>query len=177
MELQQKILTSISTLNVTTSNFLDEHDTLNKEHKQNVLTAPNSELDQQIDKALPALKKAHNILKKAKSRRARMAAVDERKQVLVKSKLFAKKKMELKHIRKQIPESGLPMLCDLKRDASVVIEEEKDAQGELPEPHVIKRGFCCYICNNRYNAIHHFYPRMCPKCGDFNYAKGLRLAI
>ena len=29
----------------------------------------------------------------------------------------------------------------------------------------------CYVCKQRYLAIHHFYDQLCPSCGDFNYAK------
>jgi NAD(P)-dependent dehydrogenase (short-subunit alcohol dehydrogenase family) len=29
----------------------------------------------------------------------------------------------------------------------------------------------CYVCKQRYLAIHYFYDQLCPACGDFNYAK------
>ena len=35
----------------------------------------------------------------------------------------------------------------------------------------------CYVCKQRYLAIHHFYDQLCPTCGDFNYAKRARRPI
>ena len=29
----------------------------------------------------------------------------------------------------------------------------------------------CYVCKERYLALHHFYDQLCPTCGDFNFAK------
>jgi NAD(P)-dependent dehydrogenase (short-subunit alcohol dehydrogenase family) len=29
----------------------------------------------------------------------------------------------------------------------------------------------CYVCKTRYRTLHFFYDSLCPKCGDFNYAK------
>ncbi len=34
----------------------------------------------------------------------------------------------------------------------------------------------CYICKQPYAAVHHFYDRLCPACGDFNFAKRTELA-
>jgi NAD(P)-dependent dehydrogenase (short-subunit alcohol dehydrogenase family) len=29
----------------------------------------------------------------------------------------------------------------------------------------------CYICSARFSVVHHFYDRLCPACGDLNFAK------
>ena len=29
----------------------------------------------------------------------------------------------------------------------------------------------CYICKSPYTTVHHFYDRLCPACGDFNFVK------
>ncbi len=29
----------------------------------------------------------------------------------------------------------------------------------------------CYVCKERYEALHHFYDQLCPSCGDFNFEK------
>ena len=29
----------------------------------------------------------------------------------------------------------------------------------------------CYVCKQKYTAIHHFYDQLCPKCAEFNYLK------
>ena len=34
----------------------------------------------------------------------------------------------------------------------------------------------CYICKQKYSSIHHFYDRLCPSCGDVNFAKRGELA-
>lgn len=34
----------------------------------------------------------------------------------------------------------------------------------------------CYICKQSYSTIHHFYDRLCPDCGDLNFAKRTELA-
>ncbi len=34
----------------------------------------------------------------------------------------------------------------------------------------------CYVCKADYSVIHHFYDRLCPPCGDLNFAKRSELA-
>src|SRR5215831_14513921 len=34
----------------------------------------------------------------------------------------------------------------------------------------------CYICKQPFATVHHFYDRLCPACGDFNFAKRGELA-
>jgi NAD(P)-dependent dehydrogenase (short-subunit alcohol dehydrogenase family) len=34
----------------------------------------------------------------------------------------------------------------------------------------------CYVCKEKYSALHHFYDQLCPACGDFNFAKRTELA-
>lgn len=34
----------------------------------------------------------------------------------------------------------------------------------------------CYICKDKYRAVHHFYDQLCPDCADFNFAKRSELA-
>ena len=34
----------------------------------------------------------------------------------------------------------------------------------------------CYVCKQKYTAIHHFYDQMCPECAEFNFGKRTELA-
>jgi NAD(P)-dependent dehydrogenase (short-subunit alcohol dehydrogenase family) len=34
----------------------------------------------------------------------------------------------------------------------------------------------CYVCQQPYTEIHHFYDQMCPSCAEFNYAKRSQIA-
>jgi NAD(P)-dependent dehydrogenase (short-subunit alcohol dehydrogenase family) len=34
----------------------------------------------------------------------------------------------------------------------------------------------CYICKEDYSVVHHFYDRLCPACGDLNFARRTELA-
>jgi len=34
----------------------------------------------------------------------------------------------------------------------------------------------CYICKQKFSAIHHFYDQMCPQCAEFNFKKRTELA-
>ena len=34
----------------------------------------------------------------------------------------------------------------------------------------------CYICKQKFSAIHHFYDQLCPSCAEFNFAKRTELA-
>jgi NAD(P)-dependent dehydrogenase (short-subunit alcohol dehydrogenase family) len=34
----------------------------------------------------------------------------------------------------------------------------------------------CYICKDDYSVVHHFYDRLCPACGDLNFARRTELA-
>ena len=42
--------------------------------------------------------------------------------------------------------------------------------GEAGEPRH------CYVCKQKYTAIHHFYDQLCPPCAAFNFAKRTELA-
>jgi NAD(P)-dependent dehydrogenase (short-subunit alcohol dehydrogenase family) len=43
--------------------------------------------------------------------------------------------------------------------------QEQTEQPTIDEPRN------CYTCKRDYSTIHHFYDRLCPACGDFNFAK------
>ncbi len=46
----------------------------------------------------------------------------------------------------------------------------RTAYRETSEPR------CCYICKQMYSTVHHFYDRMCPSCGELNFAKRTELS-
>jgi len=48
------------------------------------------------------------------------------------------------------------------------LDSEPDGSRQRPEIHDPR---CCYICKQMYSTIHHFYDRLCPSCGDANFAK------
>ena len=54
---------------------------------------------------------------------------------------------------------------ELKED-----EIREEHIGESNDPRV------CYVCKQRYSAIHHFYDLLCLECGELNYAKRTELA-
>ena len=47
--------------------------------------------------------------------------------------------------------------------------EDPDFREEVRPQH-------CYICKEKYTALHHFYDQMCPPCAAFNFAKRTELA-
>ncbi|HEY9519860.1 MAG TPA: SDR family oxidoreductase [Gemmatimonadales bacterium] len=49
---------------------------------------------------------------------------------------------------------------------------------ETTEGRRLKTEDCrnCYICKQDYTAVHHFYDKLCPACGELNYAKRTELA-
>ena len=48
-------------------------------------------------------------------------------------------------------------------------QKEREGAGEIDPQH-------CYICKEKFTAVHHFYDQMCPPCADFNYRKRTELA-
>jgi NAD(P)-dependent dehydrogenase (short-subunit alcohol dehydrogenase family) len=34
----------------------------------------------------------------------------------------------------------------------------------------------CYVCKQKFTAVHHFYDQLCPECADFNFRKRTELA-
>lgn len=42
---------------------------------------------------------------------------------------------------------------------------------EKPPPRVLRTEKICYVCKEPYRELHPFYDQLCPKCGEFNYAK------
>jgi NAD(P)-dependent dehydrogenase (short-subunit alcohol dehydrogenase family) len=55
-------------------------------------------------------------------------------------------------------------------EAEAAVEAEARARAQTSAPQT------CYICKQPYSSIHHFYDRLCPACGDFNFAKRTELA-
>jgi NAD(P)-dependent dehydrogenase (short-subunit alcohol dehydrogenase family) len=51
-------------------------------------------------------------------------------------------------------------------------------QEETTEGRRLKTEDCrnCYICKQDYTTVHHFYDKLCPACGELNYAKRTELA-
>jgi NAD(P)-dependent dehydrogenase (short-subunit alcohol dehydrogenase family) len=49
-------------------------------------------------------------------------------------------------------------------------EVEGEAAGEK-DGAVAELDQHCYVCKQNYQAIHHFYDQLCPRCADFNFAK------
>ncbi len=51
-------------------------------------------------------------------------------------------------------------------------------RGKEAGPHVRESRELqhCYVCKQKYTAIHHFYDQMCPECAEFNFAKRMELA-
>lgn len=58
----------------------------------------------------------------------------------------------------------------LPRDLAPSRDNFADDRRETVDPQY------CYICKQKYSSIHHFYDRLCPSCGDFNFAKRAELA-
>ncbi len=50
----------------------------------------------------------------------------------------------------------------------------EDAGAESPRESLDPRH--CYVCKQKYSAIHHFYDQLCPACAEFNFAKRGELA-
>ena len=44
------------------------------------------------------------------------------------------------------------------------------------EPQTTLAPQHCYICKQDFTVVHHFYDRLCPACGDLNFAKRTELA-
>jgi NAD(P)-dependent dehydrogenase (short-subunit alcohol dehydrogenase family) len=40
-----------------------------------------------------------------------------------------------------------------------------------PDPEESVEPQHCYVCNQKYSAIHHFYDQMCPECAELNFYK------
>jgi NAD(P)-dependent dehydrogenase (short-subunit alcohol dehydrogenase family) len=52
--------------------------------------------------------------------------------------------------------------------------EQHDTNGDLdPEPVEPQH---CYVCKEKFTAIHHFYDQLCPPCAAFNFVKRTELA-
>jgi NAD(P)-dependent dehydrogenase (short-subunit alcohol dehydrogenase family) len=51
-----------------------------------------------------------------------------------------------------------------------------DPEPEAEEPASAEQLQHCYVCKQKYSAIHHFYDQMCPPCADFNFKKRTELA-
>ena len=60
-------------------------------------------------------------------------------------------------------------------DVSPAEDDAATARAALaPEAAIDERA--CYICKQRFTTLHPFYDRLCPECGDLNFAKRGELA-
>jgi NAD(P)-dependent dehydrogenase (short-subunit alcohol dehydrogenase family) len=66
------------------------------------------------------------------------------------------------------PEAFTPM------DVPPSAEADDDRGGRTADTDVDERT--CYVCKRPFTTVHHFYDRLCPACGDFNYTKRSELA-
>ncbi len=64
---------------------------------------------------------------------------------------------------------------EIRKLRSNPIFETPRRQGVLPPAPIsigsVHEARVCYVCHNRYTAIHWFYDQMCLSCGDFNHKK------
>ncbi len=54
-------------------------------------------------------------------------------------------------------------------------DDEPDAPRQLPPPEVAGPRHC-YVCKDKFAAIHFFYDQLCPPCADLNYTKRTELS-
>ncbi|MBB3697074.1 SDR family NAD(P)-dependent oxidoreductase [Flammeovirga yaeyamensis] len=62
------------------------------------------------------------------------------------------------------------------REASVFVAPRILENMEIPDTPELTSPRNCYVCKTEYTKLHHFYDQMCPKCGDYNYAKRFQSA-
>ena len=67
------------------------------------------------------------------------------------------------------PNVFAPTGFEAKDLAPAADSEEYRAGGAASRETAAPR--CCYICKEMYSTIHHFYDRLCPSCGELNFAK------
>ncbi len=54
--------------------------------------------------------------------------------------------------------------------------QPSDIDAATPHGHEALEPQHCYVCKQKYSAIHHFYDQLCPPCAEFNFAKRSELA-
>ncbi|MEO8129026.1 MAG: SDR family NAD(P)-dependent oxidoreductase [Bryobacteraceae bacterium] len=52
----------------------------------------------------------------------------------------------------------------------------RDQDAEEPDRREAVEPQHCYVCKQKFSAVHHFYDQMCPPCADFNFSKRTELA-
>ena len=62
------------------------------------------------------------------------------------------------------------------RDLAPAADAEESPGADPAAPGETSDPRCCYICKQKYSTIHHFYDRLCPSCGELNFAKRSELA-
>ena len=64
------------------------------------------------------------------------------------------------HHAERLPSPGLPIRTIAATDSHRPIADSRN----------------CYICKSDYTTVHHFYDKLCPACGELNFAKRTELA-
>ncbi len=55
------------------------------------------------------------------------------------------------------------------------VPPDADGGGDAAQPRESVEPKHCYVCKQKYSAIHFFYDQLCPTCAAFNYAKRTEL--
>ncbi|KAJ3019355.1 UNVERIFIED_CONTAM: hypothetical protein HDU68_010711 [Siphonaria sp. JEL0065] len=80
----------------------------------------------------------------------------------------------LEYGAKNIASAPLPAIAAQKNLMSGSPEPTSGQDEQIPKSLFNARN--CHVCMSPYTLLHHFYDRLCPKCGDFNFAKRMSIA-
>jgi len=103
------------------------------------------------------------------------------RRLLVKATVRERKRARIRKDEEVLAQTGIRTL----RRQTVfttpnVFPPEQQASLETPESHVSRLTTHdtrnCYICKQDYTHVHHFYDKLCPACGELNFAKRTELA-
>ncbi len=81
--------------------------------------------------------------------------------------------------RQRLEETGIRTLRDKPVFTTPnVFAPEDFAQHDVADPEFSEAvdEQHCYVCKQKYTAVHHFYDQLCPACARFNFAKRSELA-
>ncbi|HJR33738.1 MAG TPA: SDR family oxidoreductase [Gemmatimonadales bacterium] len=97
------------------------------------------------------------------------------RRLLVKATVRERKRARIRKDEEVLASTGIRTL---RRQTVFTTPNFFPPSEESTEGRRLKTEDCrnCYICKQDYTSVHHFYDKLCPACGELNYAKRTELA-
>lgn len=91
-------------------------------------------------------------------------------------RLKARRKLRKQQVSDLVRENTAKTGIRSAREAHVFVAPKLIGEDQASSFKRLPRPRSCYICNESFDLLHHFYDALCPSCAEFNYQKRFQSA-